>query len=199
MISILLIITLPFVAAFILIKMWGNVERRALARQESIIEDMRPRRESLEAERRALEEKEKAPPTRQIFRNNKDELAYLRDQITYWLDEADDPAPAMQFADRFETLVHLSADSLDGSIVLADYRATLADLRNDTEGSIEHRKREIELVETLLETGGPVGFYDWEYVALSYKVVSALSEEAGKVAEAEAAQAKADEIERTRY
>jgi hypothetical protein len=99
----------------------------------------------------------KRPKTRHDFLSDEDELNYLSDMIRFYLQTGRKPTrPVESLLHRFHDI--LACVGLDnGSIMLQDHWALLHEAEGRVAQAIEHREREIELIERLFAIGGPVG------------------------------------------
>lgn len=123
----------------------------------------------------SVTERERAPKVRRSFINDKDELDYLHERIEYWI-HGDDPRPARAkgFAKRFVKLLNRNKKALKGSIVWETYHRTVAQLENNIEEETVRQKKEIELVEELIDSGFKSPIYDSEYVVIGYVTLALL-------------------------
>jgi hypothetical protein len=107
----------------------------------------------------------KRPAARIDFLNAGDELNYLSDFVRYFASKgASNSAEAAPFLQRFSDLLQQSGSD-DGSILLQDHWALLHEIKGDIPKAIEHREREVELIERLFAIGGPIGSVDYSFLA----------------------------------
>jgi hypothetical protein len=104
------------------------------------------------------------PEIRYQFLGEADELNYLSDMIRFalqaggkWLSQLDN-----YLARYREVLMRCGTD--DGSIILQDHWALLCEVEGNSKQAIEHRVREVELIDRLFSIGGPVGPISHEFL-----------------------------------
>lgn len=134
-----------------------------------------------------------APPTRRTFSSPADERDYLSEKISYWWHERGRRSEALRFCSRLEKLLGIVAAE-DESIVVAEYRSLLHEVRRDLQQAIRFRKREVTLLQRLLEIGGPVGPVDYQYLADTLVLLGSLYAQSGNKLKAIEAVREAEEL-----
>ncbi len=96
----------------------------------------------------------KAPPTRRRFAHEWDEIEYLYFKMLFWAYEKEDYRRASRFSDQLIKLLD-RFDPKCEAILGASARALAADVNGRIDAAIRFRKREIKLLQRLLQIGGP--------------------------------------------
>src|SRR5438067_2514311 len=90
------------------------------------------------------------PPLRRKFAGAWDEIRYLYDKLLYWLYQREEAGKARPYAERLERLL-AKADPDQQTILGAESRSLIHEVRGDYRNAIKHREREIRLIRRLHE------------------------------------------------
>jgi hypothetical protein len=95
-----------------------------------------------------LMKKSMPPSTQRSFRNAWGELEYLCKKIRYWLYQRNDRTRSLYYRDRLVRVLG-KLPTNDSAIIREEALALAHELDGDIEGAIDHRNREIALMDQL--------------------------------------------------